>query len=154
MGLGSNLGDKQKNIEKAITFFKEESAIQIKKISRWYITKAVSLPGETHPDFLNSVVELTTDLTPIALLKLAQAIETKMGREKSIKRWQARPIDLDILFYGNQILETPTLQIPHPLLHQRLFVLEPLHEIAPDFLHPIFKKTVAQLYRDVIKVCR
>lgn len=151
VGIGSNLGAKQKNCEQAIVQLKNHPQISVLKTSHWYETKAVCLPSETHPDFINGVCALETSLDPEHLFKTLKTIEKTMGRGPTLKKWQSRLIDLDLLFYGGQIIEAPHLKIPHPLAHERLFVLEPLHEIAPDFVHPILKKTVAELYQDVLK---
>ncbi len=90
----------------------------------------------------------------MSLYQICKAIEKKIGRPESLKKWGPRIIDLDLLFYGDQIIETPFLKIPHPLAHERLFVLEPLNEIAPDFVHPILKKVVAELYQDMLEDVR
>lgn len=150
IGIGSNLGARQKNCEQVVAQLKNHPQIRLLKISCWYETKAVCLPGETQPDFINGVVEVETTLPPEALHQELKKIEWEMGREPNPKKWQPRIIDLDLLFCGDQILETPTLKIPHPLAHERLFVLEPLHEIAPNFVHPILKNTVARLYQDLL----
>lgn len=145
IALGSNLGDRRKNCERAAALLRGHPHITVQTISSWYKTEALTLENETQPDYLNGVVKIETDLSPSELLKTCKEIEKKMGRESSKKRWQPRLIDLDILFYKNEIRNTPALTIPHPLLHERLFVLEPLNEIAANFVHPILKKTVAEL---------
>lgn len=154
IGLGSNLGDREKNCERAVFLLRQQGTIQVTNTSKWYETKAVCLPGEMQPDFINGVVEVKTTLPPESLHQELKKIEREMGRESSPKKWQPRIIDLDLLFYGDQILETPALKIPHPLAHERLFVLEPLNEIAPDFVHPILKKSVARLYQDMLKTAQ
>lgn len=151
IGIGSNLGDRQKNAEAGTAWLGRHPQIQILKKSRWHETKAVCLPGETQPDFVNGVVEIDTELTPEALHRTLKQIEVEMGREPNPKKWRPRLIDLDLLFYGDQIVQTADLKIPHPHAHERLFVLEPLAEIAPDFIHPILKKAVAILHQDVLK---
>lgn len=150
LSLGSNLGDKKKYLESAIEFLRQSSHIELCKVSSWYETKALTLAGEEekHPDFLNGVVAIKTNLKPFELLDFCKKMELECGRKQTDKRWQPRTLDIDILFYGDLILENEQLQIPHPSLHQRLFVLEPLKEIAPDFLHPILKKTMLELHEE------
>lgn len=151
IALGSNIGNRQAHCEQAIAHLSQTAGIAIAKVSKWYNTKAVCLPGETQPDFLNGVVCLETTISPENLYKICKEIEQKIGRVPSEKKWQPRVIDLDILFYGDAITEEKNLKIPHPLLHKRLFVLEPLFEIAPELVHPILKITVAKIYKDVLK---
>lgn len=151
LGFGSNLGEREENCEKSIDLLLQNPEIASLKKSSLYSTKAICLPGERQPDFINGVVSFETTLEVESLYHLCKSIEEKLGRRPTPKRWQPRPIDLDILFYGNQIVETQKLKIPHPLLHERLFVLEPLNEIAPDFVHPIFKINVAKLLQNMLK---
>jgi len=140
IGIGSNLGDKEKNIKKSIDLLKEKC--RILKVSSLYETEPV---GYTNQDcFLNCVVEIDTELKPEELLKFSQSIEKILGRIKTIK-YGPRTIDLDILFYGNYIIKTKNLIIPHPRLHKRLFVLEPLNELCPELVHPVLKKSVEEL---------
>ena len=94
--------------------------------------------------YLNQVLAVATYLTPAEVLEQTQAIEQRLGRVRA-EKWGARVIDIDLLFYDDLILETPTLTLPHPLLHERRFTLMPLVEIAPDLVHPVFKKSVYQL---------
>lgn len=150
IGLGSNLGDRQKNCEGAVAWLKAHPQIEIARIAKWIETEAVCLPGETQPDFINGAVQIRTNLDPVSLYQTCKAIEKKIGRPESLKKWGPRIIDLDLLFYGDQIIETPFLKIPHPLAHERLFVLEPLNEIAPDLVHPILKKGVAELFQNLL----
>lgn len=154
IGLGSNLGDRQKNCERAVNLLRQHPAIQIVNTSKWHETKALCLPGEIQPDFINGAAQIETTLPPKILHQELKKTEVSMGRKFSPKKWQPRIIDLDLLFYGEQILETPALKIPHPLAHKRLFVLEPLNEIAPDFVHPILKKSVARLYQNMLKTAQ
>jgi len=145
VGLGSNLGDRLANIRKAIELMKEER-IEIIKESSIYQTEPVGYKQQGW--FLNSVVKGRTDLSPKGLWKRLEKIEKSMGREREIK-WGPRIIDLDILFYGNKVVNGKELRIPHSELHKRRFVLVPLEEIAPKFVHPVFKKTVSELLRDL-----
>ncbi len=145
IAFGSNLGKRQKNCKRAVQLLKDHPHIKLLKVSKWVETKALTLPGENHPDFLNGVVQIETDLSPSELFKTCKTIEYEMGRRASEKKWQPRIIDLDILFYEDQIVNTPDLTIPHPHLHERGFVLRPLNDIAPDWIHPLLKNTVAEL---------
>jgi 2-amino-4-hydroxy-6-hydroxymethyldihydropteridine diphosphokinase len=143
--LGSNLGDRFKNILKALQTLKE-AGFNIKKISSIYET---SPWGKTNqPYFLNLVLKGETKLSPKGLLKKIKNIEKTFGRETAEKRGP-RIIDIDILFYKEEIINTPFLKIPHPLLHKRVFVLIPLKEIAPHLIHPILKQTPNQMLNNL-----
>ncbi len=143
LGLGSNLGDRQSNLNLAIDFLKER--MKIEKSSPVYETEPV---GDTNqPRFLNMVLQVSTRLPAPALLFMTKGIEAKLGR---VPIDTPRPIDIDILFYGDQVINTPPqLIVPHPRLVERAFVLVPLADIAADFIHPINKKTVKQLLAEV-----
>jgi len=143
LALGSNLGDRRETICRAQALLGEGGDIEVVQKSRLYETEAVGGPAG-QPSFLNAVVELRTTLPPHQLLRRCLAIEALCGRERKL-RWGPRTLDLDILFYGADVLDAPSLTIPHPRLHERPFVLIPLAEIAPEWFHPVFKKTVAQL---------
>lgn len=148
IGIGSNLGDRQKSCEEAIKLLAQDGVTKIVRKSRWYETKAVSgerLAVSKQPDFINGVVKTETSLLPIDLLRLTQSVEAKLGRVRTGKKWEPRTIDLDILFYDDLVLDMPELKIPHPELHKRMFVLEPMCEIAPDWKHPVINKTIREL---------
>jgi 2-amino-4-hydroxy-6-hydroxymethyldihydropteridine diphosphokinase len=135
IGIGTNLGNRQKNIENAIVEL--EKIARILKVSSVIETRAY---GKTdQPDFLNCVVEIDTNLTPDELLKVLLKIEEKLGRVRK-ERWGPRIIDLDILFYGNLIIESETLLVPHYDFENRTFFIEPMKEISPDFVHPLLRK--------------
>jgi 2-amino-4-hydroxy-6-hydroxymethyldihydropteridine diphosphokinase len=144
-GLGSNVGDREEYIEQAIFLLEKINGVTISKKSSNYETEAEGVADQ--PPFLNAVVEAETTLTPHKLLEALQGIEETLGRERGAE-WGPRTIDLDILLYDDQIVSDDKLQIPHPLLHERMFVLRPLVEIAPDVLHPTLERTASELYEE------
>lgn len=153
--LGSNSGDRYKLIEQAVSFLNLSEDIKLIRTSALYETEPWGLKDQNW--FLNIAVEIKTVLNPHDLLIKLQNIEKTLGRnrEKEI-RWGERPIDIDIIFYDDIILKTEVLSLPHTHMHKRAFVLVPLLELIPDFLHPVSKKTISQLYddlEDVEEVC-
>ena len=143
IGLGSNIGDREEFIEQAVFLLEKNPNISVTRRSTNYETEAEG--GGEQPPFINAAVEIKTTLPPLKLFELTQEIEAALGREKDVE-WGPRTIDLDILLYDNQIVSEEKLQIPHPLMHERLFVLKPLKEIAPHALHPVLEKTVEALF--------
>ncbi|HTG29939.1 MAG TPA: 2-amino-4-hydroxy-6-hydroxymethyldihydropteridine diphosphokinase [Methylomirabilota bacterium] len=141
LSLGSNVGDREKNLRDAIAAL-PELGVQIKKVSSIYETEPLDLLEQ--PWFLNCVVEGETTVPPAALLKELRELEKRMGSKKPVARGP-RLIDLDILVYGLQTINSPELQVPHPRMHVRRFVLAPLAEIAPDLKHPSWRGNAAQL---------
>ncbi len=154
LGIGSNLGDRQANIEKAIGLLKTHEEIEVLSVSKLIETEpeGVCPPdklGRPQGKFLNGTLQIRTDLMPLELLSQLKIIERRLGRV-SVEANAARSMDLDILFYDDVvILQGKNLKIPHPRLTQRRFVLEPLTEIAPDFIHPRLKKTVREMYNEL-----
>jgi len=146
-GLGSNLGDRQYNLDRALDFLTQR--LRVEKVSSVYDTEP--LGNTNQPRFLNRVCQVSTGLEPLALLTLIKGIESKMGRLPHTSNLP-RPIDIDILFYSDQVIETPKLVIPHPRLTERAFVLIPLAEIAPDLVHPVTGKTINELMKSAIDV--
>lgn len=140
IGIGSNVGDKAANCLQAIEYLAE--AGRIIDVSSLYYTEPVGFKAQE--DFINAVVALETDLPPDELLAVCHAIEERLGRRRTV-RWGPRAIDLDILLYGDLVMNRPDLDIPHPLMVARKFVLAPLVEIAPDAVHPVLNKTTSQL---------
>lgn len=151
--LGSNLGNSRKHLHDAIKYIESELGI-ISKISAIYQTRAW---GNTHqPDFLNQVVMVVSSLSPLEILSKILSIEALLGRTRTNK-WEARIIDIDLLFYNNQCINETNLIVPHPYLHERSFTLIPLLEIAAEFCHPVLNKTIQQLCEtlpDNLEVCK
>lgn len=145
LGIGSNLGERRNNCLIALRLLAEKGVI-IRKASSFYETEPWGIKEQ--PDFINMAAEVETDLPPDELLKVIKGIEREMGRKETF-RWGPRIIDIDILLYNDMIYESADLRIPHPLMHEREFVLEPLSEIAPERVHPLLKKTIIELLRSL-----
>lgn len=147
--LGSNLGDRLNNLWKART--RTGSVLQSSPV---FVTAAWG--NLQQPQFYNQAVEIDSDLPPDVLLRHLLDIEAGMGRERT-EKWGSRIIDIDILFYRDQIIDTKHLIVPHPEIQNRRFALEPMHEISPELVHPVLKKTIRQLLeecRDPLEVKR
>ncbi|SRR6266481_2559233 len=141
LSLGSNVGDREKNLRVAIDAL-PHAGVAIAKVSSFYETEPVDFLDQ--PWFLNCVVEAETHFDPFMLLRALREIETKMGSKKVVAKGP-RLIDMDILLYGSETIDTPDLQVPHPRMHLRRFVLVPLAEIAPSLRHPSWAKTISEL---------
>jgi len=140
LGLGSNLGERQDNLDKALEFLSQR--LRVVKVSSVYDTEPIG--NIEQPRFLNLACQIYTTLAPTGLLALVKGIESRLGRIPG-KPDAPRPIDVDILFYGDQVINTRELVIPHPRLTERAFVLIPLNEIAPGLVHPVSGKTIKEL---------
>lgn len=146
LGIGSNLGDKEKNLKEAIVLLEQDRYCRVTKISNFIVTAPV---GEVEQDdFLNGALEIKTLYNPEELLELIGKIETELKRVRVV-HWGPRTIDLDILLYDNQIYHSEDLIIPHKEMHKRAFVLEPMTEIAPFKMHPVKQKTIEELLEEV-----
>ncbi|WP_294608374.1 2-amino-4-hydroxy-6-hydroxymethyldihydropteridine diphosphokinase [uncultured Bacteroides sp.] len=148
-GLGTNLGDKEQNLRLAVQHM-EERIGKIVSLSAFYATAPWGFASDNA--FLNAAVCAETSLPALEVLSITQAIEREMGRtHKSVNGvYGDRVIDVDLLLYGNLVLDTPTLKLPHPLMQKRRFVMEPLAEIAPDVMHPVLGKTLGNIFHDML----
>lgn len=146
LGLGSNLGNREGNLEKACYLIEKEIGIIQKKSS---IYKTAAWGEETQEDFYNQVIRVETTLEPLDLLEKCKGIEQELGRIPN-EKWGPRLIDIDILFYNTIVFETPTLTIPHRYLAERKFVLIPMSEIANELQHPVFQKNIKTLLSDCL----
>jgi 2-amino-4-hydroxy-6-hydroxymethyldihydropteridine diphosphokinase len=143
LALGSNLGDRQETLNAAVASLNATNNISVTAVSCSHETLAVGGPLN-QPNYLNAAAKIETNLTPEQLLSVLLDIERRFGRIRS-ERNAPRTLDLDILIYGDHVQSTPELEIPHPRMHQRLFVLEPLAEIAPQVRHPVLKVSIRRL---------
>lgn len=143
ISIGSNLDNPVSNCEEAVGRLKSISLFNVLEVSHFYETEPWGVIDE-QDNYINLALRLESSLSPEKLLVILKGMETAMGRN-NYGKWESRIIDLDIIFYGNAVRESSQLTIPHPFCHQRRFVLEPLAEIAPDFVHPLQEQSVSQL---------
>jgi 2-amino-4-hydroxy-6-hydroxymethyldihydropteridine diphosphokinase len=142
LGIGTNLGNRERNLEKAVAMI-ENLPGRILQSSSSYETEPWGFQSEEK--FLNMVVKIETILTPFTLLEKIHILESSLGRVRGTERYISRLIDIDILLYDDLIIDDEHLKIPHPLLHERKFVLIPLCEIEPGIIHPVLRKTIGEL---------
>lgn len=147
IALGANLGDRQHNIQSALARLTRTDGISVVRVSSLLENPAVGGPPDS-PPFLNAAAELKTTLGSHAVLHRLLEIEHALGRVRRL-RWEPRSIDMDLLLYGDQIISSQELVVPHPLMHERRFVLQPLAEIAPEAVHPVLQMTIAGLLEDL-----
>jgi 2-amino-4-hydroxy-6-hydroxymethyldihydropteridine diphosphokinase len=147
ISIGSNMGDRQHNCRAAINALTASQGVRVQQQSPFYATAPVDYTDQAW--FLNAVVELTTRLVPLALLALLQQIQQHLGRTPQRIRFGPRVIDLDILLYGDFIMESAQLTIPHPRMHKRHFVLKPICDINPWIMHPVLKQALGSLLENL-----
>ncbi len=145
IALGSNLGKSLTTLENAIESIAKTPGITLISHSSWYRTKPI---GPPQPDYINGCALVKVELSPHQLLATLLEIEQKFGRVRK-EHWGARTLDLDIILYGNLVIDTPDLQIPHPRMRERAFVLVPLAEIEPNWIEPLSRKTITELLKEV-----
>ena len=144
IALGSNLGDRRGHLEAGLEAVGRVPGITVAAVSRFVETEPVGPPGQG--PYLNAAARLRSRLAALRLLEAMLAVERQRGRDRSGgERWGPRTLDLDLLLYGDLVLAEPGLQVPHPRLHERIFVLEPLADVGPDAVHPILGRTVREL---------
>jgi 2-amino-4-hydroxy-6-hydroxymethyldihydropteridine diphosphokinase len=143
LGFGANLGDRRKTLECAVDVLRGLENVKVVAVSCWHRSQPVGGPSG-QGEFLNGAVVVETTLDPHALLLVAGQIEDQFGRKRGV-RWAARTLDIDLLLYDEQIIRTPSLEVPHPRMHLRQFVLGPAAEVVPDWVHPQLNQTVSQL---------
>jgi 2-amino-4-hydroxy-6-hydroxymethyldihydropteridine diphosphokinase len=147
LGLGANIGNREANLRLALRWLARECTVLA--VSSLYRSGAVVSEGAPPgPDYLNAACEIETALGPEELLRFVKEIEYEVGRRPA-ERWAPRVIDIDILLYGDAVIATPALTVPHPLLAERNFVIVPLAELAPDAMHPVLRKTAGEVAEDV-----
>lgn len=148
IALGSNIGNREENLNQAVEMLNATVGINVIKVSTYYDTVPVGYTEQ--PNFLNAVVEIETYLSAYELLDVCGDIECKLKRKRTI-HWGPRTIDLDILLFGNLVIDDELLTIPHPRMYEREFVLKPLNEIASNVIHPLLNKNISKLYNEILQ---
>lgn len=145
LGLGSNLGNRHNNIQRAVDHLESSKHIEVMCTSEMLEAEPVGCMDQN--DYLNTVVEAAVDISPKELLAFLKEIEGRIGRQKK-HDWDSRTIDIDILFYGDQLIVTDELVIPHPLVCERIFVLKPMAKLNPGLVHPVFERPMKQIFQE------
>jgi 2-amino-4-hydroxy-6-hydroxymethyldihydropteridine diphosphokinase len=143
IAVGANLGDRVRTISKALALLRQHPEVRVVRFSKLTETSPVG-GSPDQPKYLNGAALLHTTLTPDELLKLMLETESRLGRTRT-EKWGPRTIDLDLLLYGDCVIDEPHLKVPHPLMHQRIFIMGPLAEIAPEVVHPVLKLTAREI---------
>lgn len=146
IGIGSNLGDKKKNCVRALDLLGRIPGCRLAGCSQWFLTRPVGVRDQNW--YVNGVARLETEMPGQELLSRLLEVESAMGRVR-IEKWGPRNIDLDLLLYGREILNTRDLQVPHPLMHTRRFVLAPMVELDPCLIHPVLGRTMQELFENL-----
>lgn len=141
LSLGSNLGDREANLRRALELLASPE-VRVTRVSSTYETEPCDLRHQ--PWFLNVIAEIETTLFPLQLLGRIQKIENELGRQRLVDKGP-RTLDIDIVLFGNAVIETPRLHVPHPRMHERRFVLEPLAELVPELCHPLTRRTIREM---------
>lgn len=148
LSLGSNKGDRLSVIQQAVNFLSADNSIEIAAASSFYETEPWGKKNQNW--FVNAVIAVRTELSPVELLRVCQDIEARLGRKReSEEHWGERPIDIDILFYDNLIFSNEILTIPHKFVHMRAFALVPMLEIKANYVHPVLNKTISELHEEL-----
>jgi 2-amino-4-hydroxy-6-hydroxymethyldihydropteridine diphosphokinase len=145
LGLGSNLGDCADNIRRAVELLNGREGIRVLRVAQVFTSEPVGMTG--HAAYINTVAEVQTTLAAEDLLRTTQAVERELGRDTK-GDWGPRTIDIDILFYGNEVIVSADLVVPHPLVCERIFALKPMVELAPDMPHPVFGKPLSRIFAE------
>lgn len=148
LSMGSNMGDRQRYLDGAVRALDDVRGCRVKKVSNYIATAPYGVKDQ--PDFLNACLKLETFLSPEELLDIAHGIERQAGRKRT-RRWGPRTLDIDIIFYDDIVLGTEDLCIPHADMHRREFVLGPLMELCPYMRHPVYGRTVEEMYRELVR---
>ena len=148
LSLGSNKGDRLSVIQQAVNFLSADNSIEIAAASSFYETEPWGKKNQNW--FVNAVIAVRTELSPVELLRVCQDIEARLGRKRELEEhWGERPIDIDILFYDNLIFSNEILTIPHKFVHNRAFALVPMLEIKANYVHPVLNKTISELHEEL-----